>query len=169
MIPTTAASRVVYALRSLRRAPTYTAISVASLALGIAGAVVALGVVVSVLFRELPYRDPEGLVSVMETTDRRCAGCGDLASREIWGYWRDNTGSVFSALGRHRSPGSGAAMLLERRGIPFVSELLEEPRRALDVGEQERHRSSGEGARHARMIPPRDVGSRDMSRMESGG
>jgi hypothetical protein len=105
MIPTTAASRVVYALRSLRRAPTYTAISVASLALGIAGAVVALGVVVSVLFRELPYRDPEGLVSVMETTDRRCAGCGDLASREIWGYWRDNTGSVFSALGRHRSAG----------------------------------------------------------------
>lgn len=103
MAPMTAASRVVYALRSLRRAPTYTAISVASLALGIAGAVVALGVVVSVLFRELPYRDPERLVSVMETTDRRCAGCGDLASRESWDYWRDNTGSVFSALGRHRS------------------------------------------------------------------
>ena len=56
MVSTIAAGRVVYALRSLRRTPTYTAISFASLALGIAGAVVALSVVVSVLFRDLPYR-----------------------------------------------------------------------------------------------------------------
>jgi putative ABC transport system permease protein len=105
MIPMIGAGRVPYSLRSLRRDPTYTAVSVASLALGIAGAVIALSVVASVLFRELPYRDPDRLVSVMETTDRRCATCADLASRETWEYWRDNTTSVFSVIGRYRSTG----------------------------------------------------------------
>ena len=54
-------------LRRLARTPGFTAVSVLTLALGIAGATAAFSVINAVLLRPLPYRDPERLVQLWHT------------------------------------------------------------------------------------------------------
>ena len=54
-------------LRRLARTPGFTAVSVLTLALGIAGTTAAFSVINAVLLRPLPYRDPERLVQLWHT------------------------------------------------------------------------------------------------------
>ena len=53
-----------FALRALARRPLFTAVALLTLGLGIGGTTAMFSVVDGVLVRELPYRDPETLVSV---------------------------------------------------------------------------------------------------------
>ena len=53
---------VMYAIRSLRRQPGYSAIAILLLALGVGAAVAVLSLTDAVLFKPLPYRDPERLM-----------------------------------------------------------------------------------------------------------
>lgn len=62
-----------FAIRSLRRRPTFTAVAVAVIALAIGSATAIYGVVDGVLFRSLPYRDPGRLVAVWQTDPARRA------------------------------------------------------------------------------------------------
>jgi len=55
------------ALRRLARTPGFTAVSVLTLGLGIAGTTAAFSVINAVLLRPLPYRDPERLVQLWHT------------------------------------------------------------------------------------------------------
>ena len=55
------------ALRRLARTPGFTAVSVLTLGLGIAGTTAAFSVINGVLLRPLPYRDPERLVQLWHT------------------------------------------------------------------------------------------------------
>ena len=55
---------MVYALRGLRNNPTFTAVAIASLALGIGLNTAIFNLVSAVLLQPLPVRDPAGLVSV---------------------------------------------------------------------------------------------------------
>jgi predicted permease len=55
---------LVYALRGLRNNPTFTAVAIASLALGIGLNTAIFNLVSAVLLQPLPVRDPAGLVSV---------------------------------------------------------------------------------------------------------
>jgi predicted permease len=54
-------------LRRLARTPGFTAVSVLTLALGIAGTTAAFSVINAVLLRPLPYRDPERLLQLWHT------------------------------------------------------------------------------------------------------
>ena len=55
-----------YAARLLRRAPGFSALSVLTLAIGLGGAITAFSIIDRVLFRPLPYREPEQLVSLVQ-------------------------------------------------------------------------------------------------------
>ncbi len=56
-----------YAFRQLRNAPGFAAIAIATLALGIAASTAIISAIDGVLFRPMPYPDPERLVLLMET------------------------------------------------------------------------------------------------------
>lgn len=56
-----------YALRTLRRRPAFTAVSVVTLGLGIGAATAIFSVVDNVLLRPLPFRNPETLVAAFRT------------------------------------------------------------------------------------------------------
>jgi len=61
---------VGYALRTLRGHPAFTAIAVATLAIGVGVNVAVFSVVDAVILRPLPYPDPTRLVLVMEANER---------------------------------------------------------------------------------------------------
>ena len=85
-----------YGLRSLRRAPAFTAVAVLTVALGVGAATTIYSVVQSVL-RPLPYRDPASLVAVV-TMYR---GKDDAASALDFVDWRraSTTLSGMAAIG----------------------------------------------------------------------
>jgi putative ABC transport system permease protein len=56
-----------FAARSLRRRPTFAAVAIGTFALSIAAATSVFSIVDGVLFRYLPYRNPERLVAVWQT------------------------------------------------------------------------------------------------------
>jgi predicted permease len=60
-----------FAVRSLRRRPTFTAVALATIALAIGAATTIYGVVDGVLFRSLPYRDGDRILSVWQTDATR--------------------------------------------------------------------------------------------------
>jgi len=60
----------VFALRTLRRRPMFTAMAVATLALGIGAATSVFTIVDGVLLRPLPFRSPRELVTVWQTDAR---------------------------------------------------------------------------------------------------
>jgi len=64
---------LLYALRGLKNNPTFTAVAIASLALGIGLNTAIFNLVSAVLLQPLPVRDPAGLVSVF-TSDRTNPG-----------------------------------------------------------------------------------------------
>ncbi|HMG37097.1 MAG TPA: hypothetical protein VKM94_24415 [Blastocatellia bacterium] len=61
---------LTHAFAVLRRSPLYTAISIVTVAIGIAANVALFSVMNALLFRPLPFRDPEQLVSLWVTNPR---------------------------------------------------------------------------------------------------
>ena len=92
-----------YGLRSLAKAPGFTAIAVLTLALGIGATTAIFSVVNAVLLRPLPYPDAERVLMVW--MDNRRQGIGeDIHSWPNYVDYRD-ANKVFAALAAYRAGG----------------------------------------------------------------
>jgi putative ABC transport system permease protein len=88
---------IKHALRSLRRKPSFTAVVVLTLAIGIGGTTAIFGAVTAVLLRPLPYPQPDALMRVYKTTLEAADRVGGSVSPPDFTDWRrDNT--AFSEL-----------------------------------------------------------------------
>ncbi len=85
-----------YAARTLLKNPTFTAVAVVALALGIGANSAIFSVVNSVLLRPLPFKDPERLVTVWEDRTRR-GFPRDTPAAANYVDWRDQN-QVFDAM-----------------------------------------------------------------------
>jgi predicted permease len=112
--PSNLKADIVYCLRSMRSAPGFTATALITLILGIGATTAIFSIVYAVLFRPLPYRDPQRLVhlvadepngtrsglpySVFEALDGHSRSLDQLAV-----YYR-NTGFSRVIIGGHSNP-----------------------------------------------------------------
>jgi len=97
----------VYALRSLRRQPAFTAASVGILALAIGGQTAMFSLVDAALLRELPYRDPSALVSISHETEGAYSTSLPLP--------------LIAAFERHARTLTGVAACFQNTGISRVT------------------------------------------------
>ena len=129
-------SDIRFALRSLRRRPTFATVAIATIALSIGVATAIYSVVDGVLFRSLPFRDSARLVSVWQTDpDRRSqallASGWDRAPLDYTAFlvWRakqtsfDGVG-VWSGFGALVPGSRGPEQLIGSRVSPGLFELL---------------------------------------------
>jgi putative ABC transport system permease protein len=112
-----------YAIRSLRRAPAFTAAAVATLALSIGATTSIFSVVNAALLRRLPYANPDRVVAVCEwlTTKPKSESCGiGSFSTANFVIWRSEAKSFdgFAAFGEGRvslTPTSGEPISAQAR------------------------------------------------------
>lgn len=88
---------IKHALRSLRRKPSFTAVVVLTLAIGIGGTTAIFGAVNAVLLRPLPYPQPDALMRIYKTTlDAADRVGGSVSPPDFTDWRRDNV--VFSEM-----------------------------------------------------------------------
>ena len=86
-----------HALRSLRRKPSFTAVTMLTLAIGIGGTTAIFGAVNAVLLRPLPYPDADRLMRVYKTSLKTPDNIGGTVSPPDFVDWRRDNAS-FSEL-----------------------------------------------------------------------
>lgn len=117
---------VRYGLRMLAKNPGFTAVAVVTLALGIGANTAMFSVVYGVLFRPLPYPDPERIVEIAHTFRGKLGQSGYTAS--AFDFWRE-----------HREPfqylaaATGVGVSLVGAGRPEHIEALRTSSQYFDV------------------------------------
>jgi putative ABC transport system permease protein len=109
-----------YGLRALRKYPTYSAIAIATLAVGIGAGTAVFSVVGAVLLRPLPYKNPGELVRIFETNPLR-RWTRNIAAPANWADWKTRNKSFtdVAAYEQFSNNGSGATeMFLTGFGEP---------------------------------------------------
>jgi putative ABC transport system permease protein len=88
---------LVYALRGLRRNPSFSLTAILSLSLGIGASIAIFTVADSLLLRPLPYRDPDRLMMVWETNPRSGSGLHNVISPANYRDWKAQN-TVFEGI-----------------------------------------------------------------------
>src|SRR5215212_445726 len=92
-------SDVKFAFRSLLKSPTFTAVAVATLALGIGANTAIFSVVQGTLLRPLPFPKPDRLVRLYEATDQNGARGSSLnLSDQTLAQWREFGTDIFEDI-----------------------------------------------------------------------
>jgi predicted permease len=104
---------VMYAVRSLRRAPVFAAVFVLTLALGVGINGTIFGVANAVLVRPLPFPAPDRLVQIWETSPQ--GNSRNLVSPGNYMDWREQANSL-DAVGAYSAP---ILMAMIGRGEPI--------------------------------------------------
>src|SRR2546423_1667302 len=109
-----------YGIRTLRKYPAYSAVAIATLAIGIGAGTAVFSVVGAVLLRPLPYRNPGALVRIFETNPLR-NWTRNIAAPANWADWkvRNKGFTDIAAYEQFSNNGSGATeMFLTGFGEP---------------------------------------------------
>ena len=125
------AQDVGYACRTLRKAPGFTAVAVLTLALGIGANTAMFSVIQAVLFRPLPFPDPDRVVAVGELDFRRPGRGATSVSWPNYFDWRARA-HTFAGLSAYRDAaftlvGAGPSLftaLQEQLGLQLVSQKV---------------------------------------------
>ncbi len=115
-----------YALRSLLRQPTFTAVAVLTLVLGIGTNTAIFSVIKAVLLNQLPYQQPDRLVVLWEQSP---TGATDLVAPLTYGDWKSESKSLQSMAAyrslRYAFAGDGQPLDVPSvRATPNVFSLL---------------------------------------------
>jgi len=121
-----------YGLRLLLQRPAFTAVAVASLALGIGANSAIFSVVNTVLLRSLPFQDPDRLVMIWETPPNRPEDFNGVAVANYLA-WKEQS-QVFDAMGvvQFAWPVNLSSESTPERGLgtAFQRHILPDPGRA---------------------------------------
>lgn len=98
---------VVYALRTMAKSPSFVAVAVVALALGIGSNAAIFTVIDAVLIKTLPYDDPDRMVVLVRT---RPAGPSRGVSVPKYIVWRDGVGDVLTDVTVYDSGGPGMSL-----------------------------------------------------------
>jgi len=117
---------VRFALRGFRRTPGFTALAIATLALGLGASAAMFGIVDRAVLRPFPYRRPEELVQVIETWNG-ARGFGPPSWADFLD-WRNETRSFDGMAGYLAQSGN-----LERKGEPERVRVVQATANLFDV------------------------------------
>ena len=102
---------LLFALRMMRKAPSFTAVAILTLALGIGANTTIFSVINSTLLKPLPFPDPDRLVLVWQTYGND-AEINIVSAPNFWDWQRQNRVfahmALFDSAGRGYSLGAGA-------------------------------------------------------------
>ena len=115
---------VRYALRQLRRSPAFSAIAIATLALGIGGMAAMFSAFDAVLIRSLPYSDADRLVMIWDWTGETDVTSRHNSTPAEWVEWR-RLNTVFTDLASTQPAdatvsGDGAPELVPARKVTWT-------------------------------------------------
>ena len=90
-----------YAVRTLRRSPLFATVAILSLALGIGANTAIFTLIDQILLRQLPVRDPDGLVMLYQRGPHNGSNMGDrMQSYPIYQDWRTKAAPLADVLCR---------------------------------------------------------------------
>ena len=110
-----------YALRSLRRAPTFVALAVTTLAIGIGSSTAVFSVVDAIVLRGLPYRNADRLAAIYEVSDNGRVRTPSYPTFADWQTQATSFSSAIEGLAYVRGDGVRIDEDPERRIAAYVS------------------------------------------------
>ncbi len=114
---------IAYALRSLRKAPGFAVIAIATLALGIGANTAIFSVVNGILLRPLPFQDPDRLVLVAASYDGRRAAPASPANIADW-QTQNHSFTSIAVVGGHSVVLTGSGDPERLRGADIGADMF---------------------------------------------